>query len=150
MSDLSTNFTGVLLPVFYVSDVARSLEFYRDICGFDRVQLPEESKREANGGSSSGEPPYFVRMQAGTQEFALHLSDAPNLTMGGVRHYFAVKDVDLHHEEVRRRGGDPTQVQDLPWMRLFSVTDPDGHVLFFQTPNWEWEARVLGRTQQDE
>ena len=145
MSELSSNFTGVLLPVFYVRDVAKSLAFYKDICGFDRVRLPGENAKKASGESSPGEPPYFVRMQAGEQEFALHLNDGPNLTVGGVRHYFAVKDVDRHHREVARRGGEPSEIQDLPWMRLFSVTDPDGHLLFFQTPNREWEARVLGR-----
>jgi len=149
MSNLSANFTGVLLPVFYVRDALGSLSFYRDVCGFSTVPFNKHEASEGSEAESTGSP-VFIRMCAATQEFALHLNDGTYDAVGGVRHYFAVQDVDLHHREIVRRGGSPTEIQDLPWMRLFSITDPDGHILFFQTPNRAWEARVLRRATRKE
>lgn len=142
VSEISNNFTGVLLPVFYVRDTLASAEFYREICGFSTVSFyaaeagleAVEQKRE--------ELPTFIRMCAASQEFALHLNEGPSAAVGGTKHYFEVKDVDRHRQEIEERGGSPTEIFDLPWMRLFSVTDPDGHILYFQTPNPEWEARM--------
>lgn len=30
-----SDFTGVVLPVFFVEDMMTSVHFYRDICGFE-------------------------------------------------------------------------------------------------------------------
>ena len=76
-----------------------------------------------------------IRMAAVDQEFALHLNDGDFSSVGGNRHYFEVKDVDRQHRGIVERGGTPTEIADHPWMRLFSVTDLDGHKIFFQTPN---------------
>jgi len=138
ISETSENFTGVILPVFFVKDTLASLHFYRDICGFKpKAFYDRESGREVPDWLKA-EPPTFIRMAAASQEFALHLNTEEFSSVGGNLHYFEVKDVDSQHREIVAGGGNPTEIADLPWMRLFSVTDPDGHKIFFQTPNLKW------------
>lgn len=134
----SENFTGVILPVFFVKDTLASLHFYRDLCGFTlKAFYDRESGREVTDWLKA-ELPTFIRMAAASQEFGLHLNSGEFSSVGGSLHYFEVKDVDSQHRDIVARGGMPTEIADLPWMRLFSVTDPDGHKIFFQTPNSKW------------
>ncbi|MFC2078759.1 VOC family protein [Candidatus Bipolaricaulota bacterium] len=132
------NFTGVVLPVFFVKDTLDSLRFYRDVCGFSVAGYFDDKAGEEVEEWTRTDSPLFVRLQAGPLEFALHLNKGDFEAIGGAKHYFEVRDVDRQHELVLEQDGDPTDIHDLPWMRLFAVSDPDGHRLFFQTPNPEW------------
>jgi len=132
------NFTGVVLPVFFVKNTLASLRFYRDLCGFKlKTFYDGESGREVKDWTYA-EPPTFIRMAASTQEFALHLNRGEFSSIGGNRHYFEVKDIERQYRDIIERGGSPTMIADLPWMRLFSMTDPDGHRIYFQTTDPTW------------
>jgi len=134
----SENFIGVILPVFFVNDTLVSLGFYRDLCGFTlKTFYDGETGREVKEWQKP-EPPTFIRMAAANQEFALHLNLGEFSSIGGTLHYFEVKDVDSQHRGIVEQGGAPSNIVDLPWMRLFSINDPDGHKIFFQKPNPEW------------
>jgi len=138
ISESAENFTGVILPVFFVKDTLASLHFYCDVCGFTLKSFYDpELSREVKEWKKS-EPPTFIRMAAASQEFALHLNSGEFSSIGGNLHYFEVKNVDSQLRSIIERGGAPTNIIDLPWMRLFSITDLDGHKIFFQTPNPKW------------
>lgn len=126
------DFTGEMLPVFYVTDVCKSVEFYRDALGFEFHHFWDYGKSAKVREWGAADPPVYAEMAAGDQKFALHLALEPyELQVGGVIHYFRVRDVDAHHRAVAERGGKPNALVERPWMRMFSVNDPDGHRLFF-------------------
>ena len=126
--------TGEILPVFYVKDVARSVEFYRDKLGFKFNHYYDYEKSKQVTEWKSNEKPIYAQMAAGSQIFALHLYRTPDeLNNAGTIHYFEVKDVDAHYKWVTSKGAKPEPLYDRPWMRMFRVIDPDGHVIFFYT-----------------
>ena len=139
-----SNYSGVVLPVFYVRDILASVRFYKNVCGFSVISfLDAEAAEEVNVWEKS-EPRLFVRMCAASQESALHLNRGEFSSMDGMKRYFEVNDVDRQHREIEERGGSPTEIASLPWMRVFSVADPDRHILYFQTPNSKWEKGGRG------
>ena len=139
MTDNNSVFTGTLLPVFFISDMTASVCFYRDICGFTLLSVHDDETNREVAEWPADRSPWFIRMAAGSQEFALHTNNGVFDRIGGTKHYFEVSDVDEQYQQVVSRGGQPDGIQDFPWMRLFSMEDPDGHVILFQTPNSEWK-----------
>lgn len=133
------DFSGEILPVFYVRDVRRSVAFYHDTLGFDFDHFWNYDKNEPAYVWTDAEPPIYARMGAGDQKFALHLYQGnEKLAASGMLHYFGVSDVDKHHERVQAKVNGLDPLIDRPWMRMFSVKDPDGHCIFFFTRPKSW------------
>ena len=67
------------------------------------------------------------------RRFGFHLprSSAGEAAVGGMKVYFRMKNLDAHHQRVSAWGGKPSPIQDKPWMRMFRVTDLDGHRIYF-------------------
>ena len=129
----AVEFTGEILPVFFVTDVLRSLDFYLAL-GFEFHHFFDYAAGEEVQEWLSDDPPIWALMSAGSQTFALHrVPDSVDLIVGGMRHYFLMPDVDRHYERVQALGIETGELADRPWMKLFSVTDPDGHLIFFGT-----------------
>lgn len=127
-------FTGEILPVFYVRDVIKSVKFYRDKLGFKFNHYWDYENNKPLSEWKSKEKPVYAQMEAGRQKFAIHLFlKEEDLNSGGVIHYFEVKDVDAHYDWIQSRGFQPDSIYVRPWMRMFSVTDPDEHKIFFYT-----------------
>lgn len=129
-----SDFDGEILPVLYVADVQASVGFYTDVLGFRFDHYFDH----VDGGSVTEwpheAPPLYAEMWSGPTRFALHLGDDEyEQRIGGSIHYFGVKEVEAHHRAVYERLGKPSDIIDRPWMKMFSVIDPDGHKLFFQT-----------------
>lgn len=104
--------------ILAVADVARSLAFYRDVLGF-------ESRPPA---MVSG--PACIELVAG--------DSAPDSTgamrpRGAAMLFFQMDDVAAFRGVVIARGGDPTELERVNWikMRVFQIQDPDGHTLWF-------------------
>jgi catechol 2,3-dioxygenase-like lactoylglutathione lyase family enzyme len=131
-----SRFTGNILPVFYVTDVMRSVEFYRDVLGFEFKHFYDYDKNQQVKTWESDEPPIWALMSAGGFDFGLHLGKSEyELRVGGVVHYFEVTDVKAHYEMVKKRNNlEMSELIEKPWMTMFWVHDPDGHKLFIQTP----------------
>jgi len=128
--------------VFFVSDVRASVVFYKDVLGFEFHHYWDYEANEPVVQWNSQEPPMYARLSAADQVFALHLArSAYERRVGGMIHYFRVENVDAHHRLVKKRGGEPSELVDRSWMRMFSIVDPDGHRLFFQTPPQSWLDR---------
>ncbi|MHC4414788.1 MAG: VOC family protein [Planctomycetota bacterium] len=127
-------FTGELLPVFYVTDVAKSVRFYRDALGFELHHFFDYEAGRRVAEWTKPTPPIWAEMAAATQTFGLHLTqNKDGFVVGGMRHYFLVRDVEAHHRRVKSNGVDVGPLLDKPWMTMFMVTDPDGHEIFFGT-----------------
>lgn len=96
-----------------VSDAARSIPFYRDILGFDIHE--EAGTIEAVNG------PARIQFQApdGPQDASIL--------------FFQTADVAAMHAAIRARGGAPSPLEKVNWikMRMFELRDPDGHALWF-------------------
>ena len=100
-------------PNLLVEDVQISIEFYRDIVGF-------EVRNVMNDGS-------FALLGKGLAEVALVRQEKPAVQQA----YLYVRGVDLLHEKCKRASVDiPRALIDHPWgLRDFVVKDPDGHLI---------------------
>jgi catechol 2,3-dioxygenase-like lactoylglutathione lyase family enzyme len=94
-----------------VADIARSIAFYRDVLGFD--------VREQSGVTEAIYGPARIQFDAGPA--------------GSAMLFFETDDVAAMHAAIRSRGGDPSELEKVNWikMRMFAVRDPDQHVLWF-------------------
>lgn len=126
-------FSGEYLPVFYVSDSRESVDFYGKLGFRVNSYYDYEAGKDVEVWTKQS-PPIYIEMLAADFKFALHLTpEDQELVVGGMRHYFGVADVDAHREFVTGNGITASKIYDRPWMRMFYVRDPDGHVLFFFT-----------------
>ncbi|MDQ2980201.1 MAG: VOC family protein [Acidobacteriota bacterium] len=113
---------GSASPSFTVSDVHKSLAWYRDVLGF------AVGERWENKGELMG-----VELKAGGVFFMIGQDDwkkGRDRKKGeGFRMYCATaQDVDAIATGIKARGGKlDSEPQDQPWgSRDFSLTDPDG------------------------
>jgi catechol 2,3-dioxygenase-like lactoylglutathione lyase family enzyme len=129
MTSAAVTFTSIT-PNLLVRDVAKSLEFYRDVLGFTMGQtVPDQ-------------PPYvFVWLKR--NDVSVFLNDlnaaahdypeAAKLPQGGTAAlFFVISGVDAYHAEVAPKA---TVIMPLKTqfygMREFAITDPDGHIITF-------------------
>ena len=114
-----------VLPSFTVSDLARSLNFYRDALGF------LEGERWEDGGVLVG-----IMLRAGSCEFGLSQDDfakgRDRVKGAGVRiSCETLQDIDEVATRVKNAGVPLTEEPgNRAWgVRSFSVDDPDGYHL---------------------
>jgi catechol 2,3-dioxygenase-like lactoylglutathione lyase family enzyme len=95
-----------------VADPARTIAFYRDILDFE-IHHHADPIEAVHGPA---------RIQFTTQ-------DAPTPAIL----FFETNDVAAMHAAIRARGGAPSELVKVNWikMQMFEVRDPDGHVLWF-------------------
>jgi predicted enzyme related to lactoylglutathione lyase len=120
--------TGIS-PVLLMSDVERTVEYYRDRLGF-RCEV-------------YGEPPNFVVASRDGATILLALCEEPERIVPNWRivdnvwnAYIRVDDADAVYAEVQERGaGIDYTIYDAPHgFREFGVQDPDGHDIAFGQP----------------
>jgi uncharacterized glyoxalase superfamily protein PhnB len=120
-------FFGVV-PVFLVDDVIGTVEYYRDVLGFEVDFV-------------WGDPPSQGSVSRGDAIFNFTLSDPPGrrnsvLRAGpgnGVDAYVVVSGLDGLYEELRRRGAllRTSPAEREYGMREFKVEDSNGYILTF-------------------
>jgi catechol 2,3-dioxygenase-like lactoylglutathione lyase family enzyme len=128
MSDRKPAFTAPVSRFLAVADIARSVHFYRAVLGFEAT--------EAQGGP--GFPATVelvkgpVRIQLGKAESAFD-STGKRRPRGAAMLFFESDDVAAFHAEVGGRGGNPSSLEQVNWIkyRMFQLPDPDGHTLWF-------------------
>jgi catechol 2,3-dioxygenase-like lactoylglutathione lyase family enzyme len=111
-----------------VSDVERSVAFYRDILGFDVRAVPEGDGVAAVAEAVCGP----ARIQLGTQESAVASTGALR-PRGSAILFFQTDNVAAMRDAIRARGGAPSELEKVNWikMQVFEIHDPDGHRLWF-------------------
>jgi uncharacterized glyoxalase superfamily protein PhnB len=136
----SSQFTGTILPVFYVKDVLASVRFWRDSLGFECHHFYDYETGGSVKNWTKDIPALYAEMRAGPLKFALHRASQPDsLIVGGMIHYFEVTDVYRLFDDLQHRGVETSPLQEKPWMNMFRVTDPDGHAIYFYTRPAGWE-----------
>jgi catechol 2,3-dioxygenase-like lactoylglutathione lyase family enzyme len=105
-----------------VAETGRSTAFYRDVLGFEMRK--QEGSIEVVYGPA--------RIRFGTHGYAPDDWDTP-LPPGSAILFFQTDDVAAMHAVIRSRGGQPSEMQRVNWikMRMFEIRDPDGHTLWF-------------------
>lgn len=115
--------TAIASAVFYVSDQDASIEFYRDVLGFDVVV-----DADMGGGSRWVE----VKPEGAQTSVVLSSADAFGKKPGdGAFLTFAADDVEATVAELRSRGATVSDVVREPWGTYATVEAPDGHSLMF-------------------
>lgn len=125
-------------PNLVVSDLNRSLAFYRDVLGFTVVTtVPEQA-------TADGEPLVFAWMQRDTVSVFLNSEGAAKMkASAGSGMLFITLEaadvasgVDALFTAVKDRAPVEMPLTDQFYgMREFTITDPDGYVVIFAQPN---------------
>jgi len=116
---------SIIAPVMRfvgVKDAARSIAFYRDVLGFD-----------APDGVDGVEVVYGpARIRFGAHDYAPDDWEGSR-PRGSAILFFQTDDVAALHETIRTRGGYPSELEKVNWikMRMFEIRDPDGHTPWF-------------------
>jgi predicted enzyme related to lactoylglutathione lyase len=111
---------GINVVYLYVSDIERSLAFYRDLLG---IAL------EGDGD--------WQEARLGETRFALHLAHegVGELSAGTVHVDFEVADIDSAAERLRAAGIEVKETMRDEWGSAVEIADPDGYRLYlFQPP----------------
>ena len=103
----------------YVSDMQRSLSFYRDLLG-----IPLEGDE------------HWQEAPLGSMRFALHLAHegVGDLSSGTVHIDFEVADLEAATERLRAAGVDVAEMMRDDWGAAAEVSDPDGYRLYLFEP----------------
>jgi catechol 2,3-dioxygenase-like lactoylglutathione lyase family enzyme len=122
---------GTMAPYFIVSDVARSLCFYRDLLGFEVIYQIDDDN------------PFFAVLRRDGAMLFLRCEEGVAPVPNPTRHptfawdsYSYTPDPDALAAEFASRGATFTTPlgDNDSGLRGFELTDPDGHVLFYGRP----------------
>jgi glyoxylase I family protein len=135
MSARRLRIAGIHHITLLVSDVERSLAFYRNVLGMRLVKQTvnddDQSARHLIFGDEEGRP--------GTLVTCLEYPDLDEGTVGrGSTHHFALAveseaELEAWREYLSSRGVAATEVLDRGDFRSIYVRDPDGHILELAT-----------------
>lgn len=106
----------------YVSEMERSLGFYRDLLG-----IPLEGDED------------WQEASLGETRFALHLAHEGigPLSAGSIHVNLEVADLDAATERLHTAGVEVEETMREDWGAAARITDPDGYELYlFQLPAW--------------
>jgi uncharacterized glyoxalase superfamily protein PhnB len=111
-----------------VADHAAAHSFYRDILGFNLRDVTD-----ASGNRVAVEAVYGpAKIEFCANDYAPdHLMQKRPL--GSAILFFETDDVKAMRDEISQRGGNPTELEKVNWikMEMFQIVDPDGHTLWF-------------------
>ncbi len=133
----SLEFTGEILTLLYVTDVQKSVLFYKSL-GFIHDYYYDYETGNYSRVWKQEYPPQYAEMIQGAIRIALTTADEKEqIYGGGVRHYFMITDVRAHFATIQKNGvaAKPNEVEVRPWMSFFTVVDPDNHQIVFGEKN---------------
>jgi len=110
-----------------VSDLGRSVGFYRDVLGFEVRQGTEPG---APSAAVARRGPARIELSKGDE--AVDSTGAPH-PRGAAILFFETDDVVRMRESIMAHGGRASGLEKVNWikMRMFQLQDPDGHTLWF-------------------
>lgn len=104
-----------------VSNVGRSVAFYRDVLGFTESPVQRDAGLPADAEVLLGPARLQLRAHRDGESREQQVL------------FFETDDVAAAHAALRQRGADPGAMKRVNWikMQMFEVRDPDGHILWF-------------------
>jgi catechol 2,3-dioxygenase-like lactoylglutathione lyase family enzyme len=135
--DAEPRFTGETLTLLYVRNVEVSVLFYRSL-GFELDFFYDYKDDSYHKGWLRDYPPEYAEVvQTGVRVGLTTTDEGKQVYGGGVRHYFIVDDVQKAFQLAQANGilASPNEVEERPWMRFFTVSDPDHHQIVIGTKN---------------
>ena len=105
-------------------DIDRTVRFWQDVLGFGVRQATEDGVIEVISGRA--------RIRFGEYDCPPDFS-GEGRPPGSAVVFFDTNDVEGMHAAIRQRGGQPSELEKVNWIkrRVFEVRDPDGHVIWF-------------------
>lgn len=120
-----------LWPLLPVTDINRSLAFYRDQLGFEVARLADHEGRLD-----------WCRLQRGGASLMLQQADETTLAANhtrGISLYFICNDADEMYKELTARGLNPAPPSVADYgMKQLSTPEPDGYTICFESPTEKW------------
>lgn len=115
-------------PLLFVTELDRSLVFYRDTLGFELLGEARDDGRVC-----------WCRLRRGGATLMLQQAcpedGEPGERGRGVVFYFICDDADAMHAELTARGLELAPATTAPYrMRQVELADPDGYQLCFESP----------------
>jgi len=106
-----------------VHDLSRSIAFYRDALGF--------AIKEREDGFDATLGPAQIQFRKKRHSTGKEANESSR--QGFAVLFLQTEDVTATHSAVRARGGSPSAIERVNWikMAMFEVRDPDGNVLWF-------------------
>jgi catechol 2,3-dioxygenase-like lactoylglutathione lyase family enzyme len=123
-----------VMRLIAVTDLKRSVAFYRDVLGFE----VEAGEAEAEAEATMGPARLHLHVELGKDSRSQvahgqvpHGQIPPRA--GSTVVFVETDDVEATQAAVRAAGGSPSEIERVNWikMRMFEVRDPDGSVLWF-------------------
>lgn len=126
------------VPMLNVSDIERSIDFYRRLAGFELASHPEAAREYR-----------WATIVSGGVALMLSESHGPHAAIRGARvedeesgwpviQYFYPDDVEAAHALCRANGIEVSELRVTYYgMKEFEARDPDGHILWFGQPTNE-------------
>ncbi len=127
----SSSKPAIVAPVFrYIGmrDEAKTIAFYRDVLGFTFEDVCDADGKKAALKAVNGP----AHIEFGQDDYS---PDYPmqKREFGSAVMYFQTNDVAAMRAMIEARGGKPTELAKVNWikMEMFQIVDPDGHTLWF-------------------
>jgi uncharacterized glyoxalase superfamily protein PhnB len=105
-------------------NLAITVAFWRDVLGFAETEQSKGGSVEVASGRA--------RIRFGESDFGPDFA-GEGRPPGSAIVFFDTNDVEGIHAAIRKRGGQPSEIEKVNWIkrRVFEVRDPDGHVVWF-------------------
>ena len=118
-----------LVPMLKVSDIHRSLQFYQEVAGFERVSSTEELEKWNWAEIKSGDVLLMLAQDGDGTETPAPSGDEESWP---TIFYFYPDNVEVLYQQVKGLGYEMDELSNTFYgMREFSLRDPDGHLLSF-------------------
>jgi uncharacterized glyoxalase superfamily protein PhnB len=119
-----------LIPSLGVSDIDRSVDFYRTFFGFEIADSYDEEGRMAWCWLRARGAELMLQQLSADQQIRLNPAIGQSWVI-----YVRVDDIDTVRAELRRNGFQVSETGTTPYgTREFFVTDPDGYELWISVP----------------
>jgi uncharacterized glyoxalase superfamily protein PhnB len=120
-----------LEPLIYVSDIFKSIYFYRDILGFKMGELYPDRECPTYAPIFVGDNKLMLS-QARDSNKSLHQD---HLGGSGLQMFIRVDNVDEELHRIKNQVPLVKNIENKPWGdREFTISDPDGYLISFYTP----------------
>lgn len=116
--------TAPVMRFLRARDRELTVRFWRDVLGFELRAAEHDDGVELLSGRA--------RIRVGGSDDR-RAGSGPGRPPGSAVIFFDTDDIERMHAAIRRRGGQPSEIESVNWIkrRVFEVRDPEGHTIWF-------------------